>query len=321
MRAATGDRVIVEGTRPGVPRRDGEVIALHRVDGEPPWEVLWSDTGHSTLFFPGPDTHLHHFTGQDASGHPHQPSGRPHAPSTAERGDQAGAGEPADGGPARARPSSPGDLGRRVALRREQLGLSREQTAVQAGMAVPYLEYLETSPTEVERGALARLAAVLGTSVDQLLGGGLDLPPGRAGAAAHPVLEELARAECWERLATDGVGRVALGTAAGPVVLPVNYWVLDGTLIFRTAAEGPLAAAVGQRVAFEVDRIDEVQRTGWSVLATGTAERIDDRPALAHLKQRDKPSPWAGGERDLWIRIKPTDISGRVIRTTDEPTR
>jgi nitroimidazol reductase NimA-like FMN-containing flavoprotein (pyridoxamine 5'-phosphate oxidase superfamily) len=317
MRAAIGDRVIVEGTRPGVPRRDGEVIALHRVDGEPPWEVLWSDTGHSSLLFPGPDTHLHHFTGQAPSGHPHQP----HGFSAPERRAETGPGKPTGDAPEEARPSSPGDLGRRVALRREQLGLSREQTAVRAGMAMPYVEYLESSPTEVERGALARLAAVLGTSVDQLLGGGLDLPPGRASAAAHPVLEELARAECWERLSTDGVGRVALGTAAGPIVLPVNYWVLDGTLIFRTAVEGPLAAAVGQRVAFEVDRIDEALRTGWSVMIAGIATRIDDRPALAHLKQRDNPSPWAGGERDLWIRIKPTDISGRVIRTTDGPTR
>ncbi|GAA1222251.1 pyridoxamine 5'-phosphate oxidase family protein [Kitasatospora nipponensis] len=309
MRAAIGDRVIVEGTRPGVPPRDGEVIAVHRPDGEPPWEVRWSDTDHATLFFPGPDTHLHHFTGQDPNGHPQRPSDRPHTSAQTARSE------------ARAKPGNPGDLGRRVASRREQLGLSREETAVRAGMAVPYLEYLETSPTEVERGALARLAGVLGTSVDQLLGGGLDLPPGRAGAAAHPVLEELARAECWDRLSTDGVGRVALGTAAGPLVLPVNYWVLDGTVIFRTAAEGPLATTVGERIAFEVDRIDEVLRTGWSVLVTGTATLIDDRPALAHLKQRDEPSPWAGGERDLWIRIRPTDISGRAIRTTDEPTR
>ncbi|WTG93969.1 pyridoxamine 5'-phosphate oxidase family protein [Kitasatospora sp. NBC_01560] len=282
-------------------------------------EVQWSDTGHSTLFFPGPDSRLHHFTRQDPSGQAPRSSDRPQSSSTPERSGPAGPREP-PGGPERTRPSNPGDLGRRVALRREQLGLGREQTAARAGMAVSYLEYLETSPSDVERGALARLAAVLETSVTRLLGGGPDLPPGRASAAAHPVLEELARSECWERLSTDGVGRVALGTATGPVVLPVNYWVLDGTLIFRTAADGPLAAAVGRRVAFEVDRIDEALRTGWSVLATGDAHRIDDRPALAHLKQRDKPSPWAGGERELWVRITPTELSGRVIRTADDPT-
>ncbi|MCX5208296.1 pyridoxamine 5'-phosphate oxidase family protein [Kitasatospora sp. NBC_00240] len=265
-----GDRVIVEGARPGVPRRDGKVIAVHRPDSEPPWEVLWSDTGHSTLFFPGPDSRLHHFTRQDPSGQAPRPSDRPHTSSETERSEPAGPGEPT-GGPEQAMPGNAGDLGRRVALRREQLGLGREQAAVRAGMAVPYLDYLDTSPTDVESGALARLAAVLGTSVTQLLGGELDLPPDRASTAAHPVLEELARSECWERLSTDGVGRVALGAARRPIVLPANYWVLDGTLIFRTAADGPLAATVSRRVAFEVDRIDEVLRTGWSVLATGDA--------------------------------------------------
>ncbi|WP_329560497.1 pyridoxamine 5'-phosphate oxidase family protein [Kitasatospora sp. NBC_01266] len=321
MKAAVGDRVIVEGTRPNTPRRDGQVVALHHADGDPPWDVLWSDTGHTTTFFPGPDTHLHRFTHQDSPGHPRIPCTPPRTPSNAEQGERAGSTEALGNHPDRARPSNPGDVGRRIALRREQLGLSRKETAARAGMAAPYLEYLESSPADVERGALARLAAVLGTSADQLLGGGLDTPPGRAGGAAHPVLDVLAHSDCWERLATGGVGRVALSTATGPVVLPVNYWVLDGTLIFRTAAEGPLAAAVGERVAFEVDRIDEVLRTGWSVLTIGTAERIDDRPALAHLKQRDTPSPWAGGERDLWVRIKPTELSGRVIRTGGEPAR
>lgn len=300
MKATIGDRVIVEGTRPGTPRRDGRVVALHHQDGDPPWDVLWSDNGRTTTFFPGPDTQLHHFTGPDLTGHD--------APwPTTAPGDR----------PAQAGHGNPGDVGRRVARRREQQGLGRGQVAARAGMAVPYLEYLESSPAVVDQGALARLAAALDTSSDQLLGVGLDLPPGRAGAAAHPVLEELAPAECWERLSTGGVGRIALATAAGPLVLPVNYWVLDGTLIFRTALDGPLAATVGERIALEVDRIDEVLRTGWSVLAVGTADRIDDQPVLAHLKELDTPSPWPGGERDLWIRIKPTQLSGRVIRTPD----
>ncbi|MCX4744750.1 pyridoxamine 5'-phosphate oxidase family protein [Kitasatospora sp. NBC_01287] len=317
MKATIGDRVIVEGTRPGTPRRDGRVTALHHPDGDPPWDVLWSDNGHTTTFFPGPDTHLHHFAHHDSATCPPE---RPDAPDRPEA-EEAGPGQRAGEGVDRARPGNPGDVGRRVARRRERQGLSREQVAAQAGMAVPYLEYLETSTGVADRGTLVRLAAALDTSVDDLLGGGLDLPPGRDKAAAHPVLEELAHAECWQRLATYGIGRIALTTASGPVVLPVNYWVLDGTLIFRTAADGPLAGAVGARVALEVDRIDEVLRTGWSVLAVGTAARVDDQPALAHLKERDAPSPWAGGERDLWVRIKPTELSGRVIRTPDNGER
>ncbi|MFD0274609.1 DUF1918 domain-containing protein [Kitasatospora sp. NPDC127111] len=62
MKASIGDRLIVEGTRPGTPRRDGRIVAVHHADGSPPYDVLWSDNGRISLCFPGPDAHLHHFT-------------------------------------------------------------------------------------------------------------------------------------------------------------------------------------------------------------------------------------------------------------------
>ncbi|MEV8098535.1 DUF1918 domain-containing protein [Kitasatospora sp. NPDC085879] len=67
MKADIGDRVIVNATRPGAARRDGEIVALHHPDGSPPWDVRWSETGRVSMFFPGPDTQLHHFEhhGQD----------------------------------------------------------------------------------------------------------------------------------------------------------------------------------------------------------------------------------------------------------------
>ncbi|WP_327068586.1 DUF1918 domain-containing protein [Kitasatospora sp. NBC_01302] len=79
MEAGIGDRVIVEGTRPGAVRRDGRIVALHHEDGSPPWDVLWSDNGHTTTLFPGPDTHLHHFA-HSATSTP-APTTRPSAPS------------------------------------------------------------------------------------------------------------------------------------------------------------------------------------------------------------------------------------------------
>ncbi|MFJ9949746.1 pyridoxamine 5'-phosphate oxidase family protein [Kitasatospora sp. NPDC091207] len=105
------------------------------------------------------------------------------------------------------------------------------------------------------------------------------------------------------RLAPGGVGRVALTTPEGPIVLPVNYRVLDGTLLFRTAARSVLATAPGSRAAFEVDRIDEALRTGWSVLVVGEAAAFDEPEAIEHLVRLGSPDPWAGGERDVWVRI------------------
>lgn len=215
-------------------------------------------------------------------------------------------------------PAGPGDIGRRIALRRRQLGLSREETAARAGMAEGFLAYLESSPDTVEIGPLIRVADALGTTTTRLLGGELDLPPGWAAADAHPVLTELSAAQCWGRLAPGGIGRVALTTPEGPIVLPVNYRVLDGTLLFRTAARGILATALGSRIAFEVDRIDEALRTGWSVLVVGQAAAFDEPEAIERLLRRGSPDPWAGGERDVWVRIKPTSVTGRAIHTQEE---
>lgn len=58
MRAAVGDRIIIKGHRIGEPDRDCEVIEVHGQDGGPPYVVRWGDSGHETLFFPGPDASI-----------------------------------------------------------------------------------------------------------------------------------------------------------------------------------------------------------------------------------------------------------------------
>jgi transcriptional regulator with XRE-family HTH domain len=210
--------------------------------------------------------------------------------------------------------SNPGDIGRRVALRRRQLGLTREETARRAGMAPNFLEYLETHPVEIETGAVLRLAGALETSESALLGGGVNLAPGRAGASATPVLEVLSPQECWERLSGRGVGRVAFSTAQGPIVLPLNFQVVDKAVIYRTEHSSAAAAAIGRTVAFEVDQLDEALSAGWSVLVVGAAEQAH-QPAGPDISPGGTgPTPWAGGHRDLWVRISPDSVTGRTIR-------
>src|ERR1044072_270136 len=86
---------------------------------------------------------------------------------------------------------SPGDLGRRLAARRAELGLTRRQTANRAGIAPSYLRYLEEAPGAApDAGALLRLAGVLETTVTELAGGHAGLPPGPGRAAAHPRFRE-----------------------------------------------------------------------------------------------------------------------------------
>ncbi|MFE9255211.1 DUF1918 domain-containing protein [Streptomyces sp. NPDC006879] len=68
IHAHLGDQLVVGGPTVGKPGRDGEVVGLHHDDGTPPYDVRWSDTGRTTLFFPGPDAHVRHLG--DVEGRP-----------------------------------------------------------------------------------------------------------------------------------------------------------------------------------------------------------------------------------------------------------
>ncbi|MEU3660646.1 pyridoxamine 5'-phosphate oxidase family protein [Streptomyces sp. NPDC032940] len=217
--------------------------------------------------------------------------------------------------------ASSGDEGvaDRIALRRGQLGMSREEMAARAGMSVTYLRQVEELGTGFDPGALMRLAAVLDMPYEELTTGRRDTPPGRGGPAAHPVLARLSEQECWQRLGTHGIGRISYtaGAAEAPVVMPVNFLVDGRSVVYRTDPAGAAAVRVGARVAFETDHIDEAAGLGWSVLVTGTVEHPADPETLEALARRYGSTPWAGGRRDLWIRVVPDRTSGRVI----EPLR
>ncbi|WP_182876011.1 DUF1918 domain-containing protein [Microbispora sp. H10670] len=58
MKAAVGDRLIIESLHLDGPRRKGVITALHHSDGSPPYVVRWLDEEHETLIFPGPDAHV-----------------------------------------------------------------------------------------------------------------------------------------------------------------------------------------------------------------------------------------------------------------------
>lgn len=219
---------------------------------------------------------------------------------------------------ARGRAYDPGDLGRRIAQRRQELGMSSAEVALRAGMAPGYVEYLEHQPTGVTEGELLRLANALDSTVHALLGAGIDLPPGQHGAAEHPELIELDRGQSRALLGTHGVGRVGLFTASGPLIVPVNYAVVDDTIVFRTAADTVLAAETaegGTEVAFEVDHIDDANRQGWAVLVTGEARTVTDPAELRHLADGAHIQPWAGGQRDICVCVEPQRITGRRILT------
>lgn len=213
-------------------------------------------------------------------------------------------------------PAAPGDMGRRVAKRRDELGLTREEVAARAGMATSYLRFIEEQSTAAPGpGTLGTLAAALDTTVVALNGGEADLPPGRLGrASSHARLVELSPEECWSRLDGHGVGRIAVTAPGREAILPVNYSVVDGSVVFRTAPGSGPAEVTGTEVVFEVDHVDEALSQGWSVLVRGPARRVEDPEAVRHLARRAYSGPWPGDDdRSEWVRIDAAAITGRRI--------
>ena len=211
--------------------------------------------------------------------------------------------------------SNVGDLGRRVSERRHELGLSVEEVARRAGMDPTYVRSLESSSSpEITRVALWKLAAALDTTMNLISGGGTQTPPGQADPSQQPILTTLDLKSCRELIRRGGVGRIVFSEARGPVALPVNFRIVDDSVIFRTAPLPELTSSLPmENVSFEVDHIDEALAEGWSVLISGHAHVIVD-PSELQTAQAAGVTPWAGGERDIYVRIVPTEVSGRRIR-------
>jgi nitroimidazol reductase NimA-like FMN-containing flavoprotein (pyridoxamine 5'-phosphate oxidase superfamily) len=126
-------------------------------------------------------------------------------------------------------------------------------------------------------------------------------------------LELLTDDQARKLLATAEVGRVGITMGALPAIFPVNYRLIDGAIVFRTAPGSKMsAAAEGAVIAFEVDDYQLADRSGWSVLAVGTAQVIDD-PELAARVADAGLEPFAGGPRTTIVRIEPTFLSGRRL--------
>lgn len=135
---------------------------------------------------------------------------------------------------------------------------------------------------------------------------------------AERAFEELAEEQCLALITPGGIGRIAYTGRTGPIVLPVNYALQEGAIVFRTAVDGPLdedlrtgIADAEYRVAFEIDSFDPATREGWSVLVQGPAHHVtgDEEDAVRAAGVES----WAPGKRELFVRIVPARITGRRL--------
>jgi nitroimidazol reductase NimA-like FMN-containing flavoprotein (pyridoxamine 5'-phosphate oxidase superfamily) len=123
----------------------------------------------------------------------------------------------------------------------------------------------------------------------------------------------LSEPECHALLAANRVGRVLVSLDAMPAAFPVNYAVLGDDIVFRTAPGTKLSAAVEHTVlGFEVDDVDFVHRSGWSVLAVGMSRVVTDEGEIAELDCLDLDSWWSLPFA-RYVRIEVQRITGRHI--------
>lgn len=132
-------------------------------------------------------------------------------------------------------------------------------------------------------------------------------------AATHRSID-LSETECWTLLASRGTGRVAYAEDGRVVVFPVNYVVHDKAVYFRTSPDGAFGRGPDYRSAsFQIDEHDAQRMAGWSVLLSGKAEAVSDSELLTALWGRRMAEPWGGGQRDSFIGIEPTLVTGRRV--------
>ena len=148
-------------------------------------------------------------------------------------------------------------------------------------------------------------------------------PGSFAQASAVPgdaAIEWLDEDECLRLINTAEIGRLAYTGRYGLTILPLNYRLFQGTIVFRTSQDDTVDEDLRTgiegaefKVAFEIDSINPARREGWSTLVQGTAHHVDTDAERAEVS-RAGVEPWPGGERELFIRIVPIRISGRRVR-------
>jgi nitroimidazol reductase NimA-like FMN-containing flavoprotein (pyridoxamine 5'-phosphate oxidase superfamily) len=131
---------------------------------------------------------------------------------------------------------------------------------------------------------------------------------------------DLSQEQCELLLRSGVTGRVAVSSPDGPHLVPVNYSVVGPAVIVRTSPYSVLGTyGRGSVLAFEVDWFDHERWRGWSVVARGRAEVVTDPAVLDGIRRTWEPQPWAGGSRNLYLRLPWSELSGRQLGAGWDP--
>jgi len=132
-------------------------------------------------------------------------------------------------------------------------------------------------------------------------------------------INELSDRECWERLATQDVGRLVTRVRDVIDIFPVNY-VVDGESVVLRTAEGSklMELVISEDVLFEVD--EHTAEDAWSVIIRGKAKRLE-REAEILAADALPLKPMVPTLKRNYVRISPSSLSGRYFVFGEEPSR
>lgn len=123
--------------------------------------------------------------------------------------------------------------------------------------------------------------------------------------------EPLEEEDAWARLRSKSVGRLAVSHDGQPDIFPVNFLATGPHIVIRTEPGTKLdRIEANHLVAFEADDVSADR--AWSVVVKGTASRLQDAAAVESAK-RSPLWAYAPGPKDVFIRIEPTEVSGRLF--------
>lgn len=140
----------------------------------------------------------------------------------------------------------------------------------------------------------------------------------RGGGMTDQILESLSPEVCLQHLREGRVGRIGFDVDGDPVILPVNYRLVEpesGPLLVVRTRPGHVIEQAPVSVAFEIDSIDASNHQGWSVLVRG--ELMHANPTARGFVERYDPESWLA-DVESWLLIDPWAISGRHLHGASE---
>jgi nitroimidazol reductase NimA-like FMN-containing flavoprotein (pyridoxamine 5'-phosphate oxidase superfamily) len=126
--------------------------------------------------------------------------------------------------------------------------------------------------------------------------------------------------QCWALLRGAQLGRVAFASGESIEIMPIDFVVDHGSVVFRTDSPSTAAAAAsGRTVAFESDGYLSETSEAWSVVLKGQlAEILHLDDVLATFSLPLYPSQ--PGRKAHFMRLAPVEITGRRFTVAQRPS-